>query len=149
MSKYGFILLAAAFLLAGCSPQQVEATATPPALEETWSVKMTLSGGIAGLLRTVEVQADGSYVVVDERADTTIQGKLEDEKLLVLKGFIENLVITTPKNPAVCADCFVYDIEIRNGGKTMIANADDLSVGESGLGELVNFLQELINTALK
>ena len=149
MSKYRWILLAAAFLLVGCSTQKAEATATPPALEENWSVKMTLSGGIAWLLRTVEVQADGSYTVVDERAGTTIQGSLDNEKLTALKALIENLVITTPKNPGVCADCFVYDIEIQNGGKRMIANVDDLSVGESGMGELVNFLQELINTALK
>lgn len=148
MSKYGLILLTAAFLLAGCSTQKAEATNTPPALEESWSVKMTLSGGIAGLLRTVEVQADGSYTVVDERAGATVQGNLEDEKLLALKGLIENLVITTSKNPGACADCFIYDIEIQNGGKKMIANVDDLSLGESGLGELVNFLQELINTAL-
>lgn len=149
MSKYGLILLTASFLLAGCSTQKAEATNTPPALEESWSVKMTLSGGIAGLLRTVEVQADGSYTVVDERAGATVQGNLEDEKLLALKGLIENLVINTSKNPGACADCFVYDIEIQNGGKKMIANVDDLSLGESGLGELVNFLQELINTALR
>jgi len=149
MSKYGLTLLAAAFLLVGCSTQKAEATATPPVLEENWSVKMTLSGGIAGLLRTVEVQADGSYTVVDERAGTTIQGSLDDEKRTALKALIENLAVTTPKNPAVCADCFVYDIEIQNGGKRMIANVDDLSVGASGMGELVNFLQELINTALK
>ncbi|NWF63474.1 MAG: hypothetical protein HXY38_04130 [Chloroflexi bacterium] len=148
MYKFILIIVTAAFFFSGCSMQNADTSYTPPALGEEWSVKMTVSGGIAGLLRIIEVQADGSYTVIDERAGTTLQGNLDEEQVTALKELIENLVFVAPSSPTGCADCFVYDVEIESGAKKMIIHADDLTLGESGMGELVHFLQGLINTAL-
>lgn len=149
MWKYGVTLvLAAALLVSGCR-EQANITYTPPALKDDWSVKLTLSGGIAGLLRHIEVNAEGLYSVTDERMQKTATGKLTEQELIEVEGLITNLQFTPPEIPSACADCFVYDIEIASGGQKMIVNADDVNLEDSGVGTLVQFLREIMDSALK
>ena len=78
-----------------------------------------------------------------------MKGQLTESELTQLKELIENLEISTSRTNSVCADCFEYNLEIETGGKKMIVNADDISIPDSGAGELVMFLQELIDFELK
>ena len=149
MTKYGLIFLAAVFLLAGCSLQKAEATNVAPVLEEDWSVKMTLSGGIAGLMRTIEVKADGSYTVTDARAGNTASGELTEDELARLEEMISTLEFSALNNPSACADCFVYDIEIVSGGQKMVVNVDDVTLGDSGVVRVVQFLRGIMDSALQ
>lgn len=149
MSKYRLILaLIVALLLTGCK-QSSGITYTPPALEDGWSVNMTLSGGIAGLLQTINVQSDGEYTVTDERAQNTSTGKLTDQELGTLEDLIASMEFIAPNTPSGCADCFEYDLEIESGGRKMLVNADDVTLGDSGMGPLVQFLRGIMDTALK
>ena len=148
MSKFSFILVLAALLVAGCTRSSTN-TYTPPALEDDWSVNMTLSGGITGLMQTIEVKADGSYTVADERTGKTASGKLTEEQLATLEEIISTLEFSTSKNPSACADCFVYDIEILSGGQKIIVNADDTTLGDSGVGTLAQFLRGIMDSALQ
>jgi hypothetical protein len=148
MSKFNFVLILAALLVTGCARSSAN-TYTPPALEEDWSVNMTLSGGIAGLMRTVEVKADGSYTVTDRRAGNIVSGELTEEELTRLEEVISTLEFSTSKNPSACADCFVYDIEIISGGQKMLVSADDVTLGDSGAGTLAQFLREIMDSALQ
>ena len=149
MSKNGLILaLAIALLLVGCK-QSSQVTYTPPALAEEWTISMTQSGGIMGLLRTVTVKSDGNYTVIDERAAKKITGKLTEEKFDELQELISGLEFTAPQMPTVCADCFVFDVEIQSSGKKMIIQADDISLPDSGMQPLVDLLRELMDSALK
>lgn len=148
MSKFGLILVLTALLVTGCT-QSSDITYTPPALEDDWSVNMTLSGGIAGLMQTIEVKADGSYTVADERTGKTASGKLTEDELATLEELISTLEFSTSRNPSACADCFVYDIEIVSGGQKIIVNADDMTLGDSGVGTLAQFLRGIMDSALK
>jgi hypothetical protein len=148
MSKFNFILVLAALLVAGCARSSTN-TYTPPALEDDWSVNMTLSGGIAGLMRTIEVKADGRYTVADQRAGNTASGELTEDELARLEEMLSTLEFSTSKNPSACADCFVYDIEIISGGQKMIVNADDVTLGDSGVGPLAQFLRGIMDSALQ
>jgi len=149
MMKHNLILiLAAALLLSGCK-QSSGITYTPPALEDGWSVKMTLSGGIAGLMRVIDVQSDGKYTVTDERAKDTSTGKLTDQELSELKKLITEMKFTAPQTDSGCADCFGYSLEIESGGRKMIAGSDDVTLGDSGMEPLVDYLRGLMDTALK
>lgn len=148
MSKFGLILVLAALLVAGCT-QPSTITYTPPALEDDWSVNMTLTGGIAGLMRNIEVKADGSYTVTDKRTGNTATGELTKDELATLEEMISTLEISTSKNPSACADCFVYEIEILSGGQKMIVSADDVTLGDSGVGALAQFLRGIMDSALK
>lgn len=150
MSKIRFFaLIGLTALLSACAKPAARVTYTPPALEDGWSAQLALSGGIAGLLRNIVVQSDGSYVVTDERANRVVEGALTDSELASLEEMIASAQFTAPEIQAVCADCFVYNLEIESGGQKMIVSADDVSLGDSGIGEVVQFLRGLMDAALK
>ena len=134
------LLISVLFILS-CS--STELTYTPPPIENTWSVTMTQSGGIAGIMRTVAVSSDGSYTVTDERSNHSSTNQLTEEEVNTLKSLVETFQFTSSQSRSGCADCFEYELEIESNGKKMIVNADDISLPDSGAGELVMFLQNL------
>ena len=144
MSKTILInLLIASFLISACSSSS-EIAYTPPALEGDWSVRMIQSGGIAGVNRAVEVLSDGSYTVYSQAGAEGITGQLTESELAQLQALIANLEISSPRPDRVCNDCFEYDIEIQSGGRKMVFELDDLTLPDSGAGELVTFLSGLM-----
>ena len=149
MSKTIWAIFASFTLILTACSKSASPTYAPPVLEETWAVKMTLSGGIAGLLRSIDVNSTGSYSVADQRGGKVVTGTLSEADLTTLQALISALEVSAPKNPSACADCFEYELEVESGGKKMIASADGLSLGESGMGELVQFLRQAMDAALQ
>ena len=139
--------------LTACGPAQLESTEPPqqplPTASADWtSIKFTQSGGIMGLLRTLEISRDGAWTFTNERADQTITGKLSAAELDELSDLIDSLSIKSDKQSGVCADCFIYSIEIFSSGKPLTVEADDVNLGESVLGPLVDFMANLMSEAL-
>ncbi len=150
---FPFVLIIA-LLVAGCASfaptNAPAATPTLPAIADEWTVKMTHSGGIMGLMRSIEVSSDGSYTVADERAGKAASGTLTEEELKKLTKLITGTEFIASEKPGgACADCFIYDIEIQSSGKNFATQLDDISLPESGMENLVTFLRELIDSALK
>lgn len=148
--KHCLILLVTALWITGCVTREPQNTYTPPELEpDNWSVKLTISGGIAGIQRNIQVNEEGKYKVTDERTGNTVEGELTGEQLTELEALVTAFEFSSPKTKSVCADCFVYDLDIQSGGKKMLAQADDVNLGDSGMGALVEFLRGLMDTALQ
>ncbi len=126
------------------------ASAQPVELGDTWTIKMTQSGGIMGLRRSVEISSDGKYTVTDERMNRSVSGVLSTNELATLKRNVSafRMDSQTPKQ-SVCADCFIYDIEIESGGNEVSLQLDDITLPESDMEPLVSFLLTVMNTALK
>lgn len=147
------------FLASGCSSTSKTPAATPapastptmPGVGEEWIIKMTHSGGIMGLMRSVEIASNGNFTVTDKRIDKTVTGKLTDEELTQLGELISAAGNFSTGGPGlgVCADCFIYDLEIQSSGKKFAVQLDDLSLPESGLETLVGFLRGIADSALK
>lgn len=160
MTRMAFTFFAAlALLVSGCSPAATTVAVTPtlastpslPAADEGWAIRMTHSGGIMGLMRSVEVSSDGSFTVTDERAGKTVTGKLADNELAQLSELIaasENAAMQGP-GLGVCADCFIYALEIQSGENKLIVQLDDITLPESGMETLVKFLRGIMDAALK
>ena len=148
------LVLITAVLMTGCAslPQRTPA-ATPalPVITDEWTLTMNLSGGIMGLMRSVEVTSEGNYTVVDERTKNKAEGKLSGDELKKLNGIIKSATIHASNTPGVsaCADCFIYDIEIQSGGENFTIRLDDMTLPASGMEELAVFLRELIESALQ
>lgn len=102
-----------------------------------------------GLLRSIQVSSDGAYSVVDERASERVEGKLSVDELADLKNLVAGFSFIAPKMPMVCADCFVYNVEIQSGGQKLVAEIDDVNMPETGMGPLVEFLRGVMDSALK
>ena len=162
MPRIVFLLLFVSLLVAGCmSPLTPEPLKTPtsekpitsnlPASNGEWMIKMTHSGGIMGLSRSIEISADGKFTVVDKRANKTMNGELSAVELSKVRELISSTKYVSPDKPngMACADCFIYDLEVRADGEKFAAQLNDISLPDSGLEPLVNYLRNLIDTTLK
>lgn len=151
--SYLFILVFA-LLVAGCgaTPPTTTPAATPtlPTVVEQWTLKMTHSGGIMGLMRSIEVSSDGIYTVTDERTNKTASGELSKDEIAAMTKMVADAQNITGEKPEMtCADCFIYDIEIQSNGKKIAVQLNDISLPESGMKDLVTSLRELMDSALK
>ena len=151
--SYLFILVFA-LLVSGCgaTPPTTAPAATPtlPTVTEQWTLKMTHSGGIMGLMRSIEVSSDGIYTVTDERTNKTASGELSKDEIAAMTKMVADAQnITSEKPEMTCADCFIYDIEIQSNGKKFAVQLNDISLPESGMKDLVTSLRELMDAALK
>lgn len=144
-----FVILSAALLFTGCRSSSDQILYTPPALSEDWSVNMIQSGGIMGMKRSITIAADSKYTILDQRTEQTVTGTLTANQTAELKQTLTTLQYTVPEIPAVCADCFVYEIEIQSNGSKMIVELDDTSLPGSGCESLVEFLRGLMESELK
>lgn len=143
MRKYIFtLLMVLALYISACGSEEI--THTAPELEEGWYVRMIQTGGIAGVNRAVEVLSDGSYTVYQQAGAEGIKGQLSETDLAKLEDLIANLEIANIRTDSMCADCFEYNIEIQSGGRKMVLDLDDLTLPDSGAGELVTFLSGLM-----
>ena len=162
MPRIVFLLFLVSLLVAGCmqsptpEPFKTPTSAKPitsnlPTSNGEWMIKMTHSGGIMGLSRSIEISADGKFTVVDKRANKTMSGELSAVELSKVKELISSSEYVAPTGPngMVCADCFIYDLEVRADGEKFAVQLSDISLPDSGLEPLVNYLRDLIDTTLK
>lgn len=133
------------------SPPNKSTRQVPPALQPgAWSVRMTVTGGIMGLNRTLEITSDGQVAAVDERSSKKATIQLTADELTNLETLIAESSFTAPAVPTGCADCFIYNVEIDSGaGKPFAVQMDDTSIDASGMGPLARYLNSLIQRALK
>jgi hypothetical protein len=122
-----------------------------PALDGAWTIRLKHSGGIMGLLRSIEISSAGKFTVVDERAKKTTSGVYSFNELSKIKAQVSNseFIAESGSNGMVCADCFIYDLVIQENGEKFTVQLNDISLPNSGLKSLVDYLRDLIDTALK
>lgn len=148
------LLFLIALALTACGPARIETSETPqqplPTASSDWdSIRFTQSGGIMGLLRTIEISRDGAWKISDGRADASVSGKLSAADLDQLNELIASLSIKSDKQFSVCADCFIFSVEIFSAGRSIAAQADSVTLEDSGLAPLADFMIALIARGLK
>jgi hypothetical protein len=149
MNKLTLIVLTTLFFISSCGtgkpiPQPL------PSPSDNWDVKLTQSGGIAGVQLTVEVSSEGQLKAEDQRAHQSVNQKLPAETIRVLKGLVSNNLVSNGPNPqSACADCFIYDVDILSDGKNIHIHVDDVTIADSGARELIKTLIKLRDDALK
>ncbi len=154
MSRIWMITFAA-LLLAACGargrlpvgemlPTQAVST------DSAWTLHFSYSGGIAGFDRTLEVGSNGQGTATDARTGKTVKIQLTSAQLAQLHELAGKAIFREDTRPGVCADCFVYTIEIESGnGTPFSAQVDDVSLEASGLSDLLDFLRTTVDQALK
>ena len=154
MLRFSWLILAA-LLLAACGPLLPSATEQPlstpqVSLPASATIRLTKSGGIAGVMQTLEIKADGQATVTDERAGKTVSLKLTPAQLGRLQKLATETQFKAPDGPSGCADCFIYTVEIDSGsGKPAVFEADDVSLADSGISDMVDFLSTIMEDALR
>jgi hypothetical protein len=151
---YRIILLFSFFWMTGCASQPTaEAATTTPALpapDTGWSVTMTQSGGIMGLMRSIAINSDGEYSATDERLEKTGSGELTNTEFAEIQTLVTDIQYVEPARPnSVCADCFVYEFQIQKGNERFFIQVDDITLPDSGLELLTRRLVELLDAKLR
>ncbi|MCL4270539.1 MAG: hypothetical protein KJZ72_13385 [Anaerolineales bacterium] len=152
MSKFKWFLgMILPLFVLGCMSTSATPTSepTPLSVEDGWTIKMTQSGGIMGLMRSIEVNSGGSYTVNDERASQHVSGTLTKSQLDGLNKVLTVMQFTPSRPTGVCADCFIYEIDIQANGNQTLIQVDDLSLPDSGMVSLITELRGLMESALK
>jgi hypothetical protein len=106
-------------------PSQTGSPAPPPTGSGLSRVTVIRSGGIAGVMQSVRVDADGSWVYVDRRTGAPKSGKLSDAQRRQLTSLIAAPAFARearmPPSAGVCNDGFIYAISVGD----MTARYDD------------------------
>ncbi len=132
--RYGWVL---ALLLAACGPaaQFPDAPQASPTPASDWTVKLTQSGGFAGVMLSVEVSADGTLVAANQRAGRSVTRSVPAETIAQIARQSYGLLQTTPVAPrSGCADCFLYRLEFSSPGRSGYIEADDTTLSASARG---------------
>ncbi len=120
-----------------------------PSPSGKWQVKLTQSGGFAGVLLSVEVGSDGKLTAQDQRTGRVVTQILSPEATAELGRLIAGTQSTTTnKLGSACADCFIYDLQLHLDTGDIEVHADDTTLGDSGAADLIMRLSQLRDAAL-
>ena len=151
MNKFILSLLITLIFLSSCgtagSIKQIPQPLASPS--DNWNIKLVQSGGIAGVLLTVDVSSDGQLKAEDQRSQRSASKILSSQTTAELKGLIFNTVVSTSRVPqSACADCFIYNLEIQSDGKAVKIQVDDATINDSSAQGLITTLLKIRDEAL-
>ena len=122
--------------------------ATP---KNAWSsIGLTQTGGFAGVHLKVKVSREGWLTAEDQRSGRTLTTPLSEETLHELDQLVAHTRLPATEHvPSMCADCFIYELEIVSTTGVVRFQADDANLEESGARALIQFLSEIRDLALQ
>jgi hypothetical protein len=151
--SFAAVLIIGLFLSA-CGPAQIVPPAGQlqplPSPTESWQLSFVQSGGFAGVQLKLGVSSDGRLTAQDLRSGKTATKQLDAATLNKISGLVSTLALSASQSPgSACADCFLYDLQLTTGGRTIQVHADDTTLAASGAQDLIALLQQLRDGALK
>ena len=142
------VLAVSVHWLSACGP----ATAFPPPAPSpvsTWSLRLTQTGGFAGVHLEMELSSDGHLAARDERSGRTASQQLPEDVVRQISHLLADARLGQNQPlPSMCADCFIYRLEITATNGSVIVQADDSNLNESGAAELIDALRQVRDQAL-
>jgi hypothetical protein len=152
-------LSCAIFLLMASAAQQQAQGAIPPQKGNTtgfscenlknWRVTFGLSGGFAGLRRTLDLSSNGELTAVDQKLGKQVSMKLPRVELDQLTALI---VAACPFDFSIralnCPDCLEYMLRIDADAGSFSIQVNDRTLSQSGLEKLISGLVRLQEQAL-
>jgi hypothetical protein len=104
-----------------------------------------MSGGIAGVDQFLELTSSGQLTTVGHLGQTPAVGQLPPGEVDDIEGALRKACPFTPgAGRAVCADCFLYELEIEAGTRRWNLVLDDLTSPGTDVAPLLSRLLELM-----
>lgn len=139
------------FLLGSCtqSPGTPPVSNTPIEPGENWTIKLSISGGFAGLQRVVEISNSGQLTVTDQKSNRQVTIQVPNDELANIEVILaETKPPQSPSRPPTCQDCFQYELDVQMEGKDYTVLLNDINLPDSGVDKLINALVDLQERAL-
>jgi hypothetical protein len=145
----GILLMACAWVTASTPvPEPVEtptsslnSACSPPS---NWVIQFNRSGGFAGFNESMTLDSDGKMTVQSERPPANEERTISENQI---NAITELLVKACPfevePEKGGCADCFLYDLNIRMDDRTYNIQASDVTMTEE-MQPLIGILSQLL-----
>ncbi len=115
-------------------------------LPEAWSLSFRRTGGFANFDQSLTVNSQGELQIESKRPPLTSSRVLSPDALAQLAELLRQACpFTAPTGRAVCADCFIYDLQIQWGDQAYGWQATEVTLPEEGralIGALSQFFQQ-------
>lgn len=143
-------------LLTACSAQSTilpsvpSATATREQQElGQWRIRFGISGGFAGLQRSVELSSTGQMTVTDQKRNKRVTVQVPQAEIEKISSWVLQARPAQPQpRLSDCRDCFEYEVTILRDGEVLSFWFDDVTLEDAELAPLVNTLARLQEQAL-
>jgi len=147
------LLVSIILLTFACSKAGIRGTGAGPALSTTWSVQLSVSGGLAGVRKFVEVNQNGRVIAVDEKLDITVSGKLSLQDLWQIQRLVERRNGTRTVEPGAsrgsgCFDCFIYTLVSILHGQKISKQYNGLNLENENERQLIQVLSKILDGQL-
>ena len=129
----------------------VYATATiEPKTSKGWQIKFTMSGGFAGLRRSIELFNSGQMIATDQKTNKQINVQVPEAEMEKISFWVIHAQPALPvPRRSNCKDCFEYEMTIyREGGEILSFWFNDITLEKNELAPLINTLAHLQEKAL-
>jgi hypothetical protein len=121
-----------------------------PSPTSKWTIILNQSGGIAGVLLKVEISSDGQLNAEDQHSHRSVTQTLSAQTITTLNQIVSTTAVSTSSAPqSGCADCFIYDLEIRSEESDFNVHVDDVTMKDSSVAGLITFVIKLRDDALR
>lgn len=110
-------------------------------LPKEWKIDFSLSGGFAGLSRSLSISSNGSAVAQDLRTGKRNVSVISQDDLNNIAGMLaEACPFERKQMDGGCADCFEYKLNIFMDSKQYELRASDVSIPERS-APLIEYLR--------
>lgn len=114
-----------------------------------WTLRLELSGGIAGVHQELRLSSQGELRARDLRRGITRRAFLPADEVQALAELIQaSCPWEMPRAAGRCADCFVYYLELRGGARPIRLRIDAPNQAGQGLRALLRSLSEMLASTL-
>ena len=104
-----------------------------------WSLTFTVSGGIAGLSRTLQLESGGAATALDRQRSRQVSR----DELSEIERLAAPAASFDKSGNDVCRDCLTYALDLRVPGRTVSIRANDITLSDSKAAALVQALTRL------
>lgn len=116
--------------------------------EPGWRIEMLVTGGFAGIRRSIQVASTGEVVVRDLDSNKLVDLELDQSDLESIGTQVISITQLPSAENQSCNDCFIYELDITLEGKQLSSSFNDEDLFNSDIVSLVNELMGIINSAL-
>lgn len=149
--RFSAILLCTVLFPFACAPapEPMPTESSMPIPPQSWRIEFSQSGGFIGISRSLRVSSDGQLEASDKRSGANVGRALSKAELDTLgKLYAQAIGAEEPMQPSGCADCFIYDLALTDGGRTTQVHLDDTNLPGSAAEPLIDYLRQLRDAAL-
>ncbi len=125
-----------------------EITAAPEDTSASWVIELFVSGGFAGVRRSIRVSSTGETLLIDEGTNRRVDSTLSQADLVKLSQLLNEIQQFEPGSGAACSDCFQYNLNVLIGDVHSQVALTDEDLFTSELQPLVSELVRLLNEGL-